>query len=450
MTIFQRGRDAVRNVLKWMFRPILRPLRDQFLSPAIHQFLKVNAHVEYSLHELHTLVKISDETILGLTLAQNLPPRGSTRLRGYPKKIYVDVRCLQMPAYNYRGIGYHSAGVLRHAKEFLGDSIRLIGLTDSLYPVVPEEFSHLCDEYRDRVPLDVGPALVLHLSPMTHCCSFLAQMFLQPELFHVAIFYDTIPLQEPHRYLPTPRRHREYLNSMIWLKMVDCFCAISKTAATQLENIIGPASDRMAVTGACLRESFQDIDFSMPLPGPFASRKYFLVIGSEDERKNVEIVLASHARCEVSIGLIIAGHHSPERLCELQDRYTEAGGHLKNLYFAQSTSDGQMAMLYHHALVTVVPSRAEGFSLPIIEALYCDCPVILSDISAHRELVEFEDALFQFDDGVTLTSLFNRFLNESPLRGEWLAIQKQKSLVFDENAVARKVWEHVGSFLPAR
>lgn len=96
--------------------------------------------------------------------------------------------------------------------------------------------------------------------------------------------------------------------------------------------------------------------------------------------------------------------------------------------------------------MTVVPSRAEGFSLPIIEALYCDCPVILSDISAHRELVEFEDALFQFDDGVTLTSLFNRFLNESPLRGEWLAIQKQKSLVFDENAVARKVWEHVGSF----
>lgn len=33
-----------------------------------------------------------------------------------------------------------------------------------------------------------------------------------------------------------------------------------------------------------------------------------------------------------------------------------------------------------------MPSLAEGFSLPLIEALACDAPVLSSDLAVHREI----------------------------------------------------------------
>ncbi len=49
--------------------------------------------------------------------------------------------------------------------------------------------------------------------------------------------------------------------------------------------------------------------------------------------------------------------------------------------------DATLAALYAGASFTLVPSRYEGFSLPVVESLACGTPVIASDIAAHRALV---------------------------------------------------------------
>ncbi len=47
----------------------------------------------------------------------------------------------------------------------------------------------------------------------------------------------------------------------------------------------------------------------------------------------------------------------------------------------------ELARVYAHASVVLVPSIAEGFGLPVIEALACGTPVIANDIPVFREIM---------------------------------------------------------------
>src|SRR5207237_3018171 len=54
--------------------------------------------------------------------------------------------------------------------------------------------------------------------------------------------------------------------------------------------------------------------------------------------------------------------------------------------FARGLSSPALRQLVAHARALLMPSFAEGFGLPVIEALAVGTPVIASDLSAHREV----------------------------------------------------------------
>jgi glycosyltransferase involved in cell wall biosynthesis len=60
---------------------------------------------------------------------------------------------------------------------------------------------------------------------------------------------------------------------------------------------------------------------------------------------------------------------------------------IPDIYEYLNTIDSEkMALLYSAADVLLLPSRAEGFGVPLIEAQACGCPVITSDFGPMREL----------------------------------------------------------------
>jgi glycosyltransferase involved in cell wall biosynthesis len=52
---------------------------------------------------------------------------------------------------------------------------------------------------------------------------------------------------------------------------------------------------------------------------------------------------------------------------------------------APQLTKGELAALYQHAAILLQTSDAEGFGLPVIEAMACGCPVVASSIAALRE-----------------------------------------------------------------
>jgi glycosyltransferase involved in cell wall biosynthesis len=66
-----------------------------------------------------------------------------------------------------------------------------------------------------------------------------------------------------------------------------------------------------------------------------------------------------------------------------------------------------LEQLYCHAEATVVPSRHEQGSFPVLEALACGCPVAVSDIPSLREAFEHLDKAVPFFNPSSPTALVN-------------------------------------------
>jgi glycosyltransferase involved in cell wall biosynthesis len=123
------------------------------------------------------------------------------------------------------------------------------------------------------------------------------------------------------------------------------------------------------------------------LPAAGSSRPYFLYVGTREAYKNWIQALKGLSRSLSVLGeylLVFAGGGPPSQ-AELST--IELLGLSGRVHFL-SPDDQQLALLYSMASAVLVPSLAEGFSFPLIEALALDTPIFCSDITVHREVGE--------------------------------------------------------------
>jgi glycosyltransferase involved in cell wall biosynthesis len=65
-----------------------------------------------------------------------------------------------------------------------------------------------------------------------------------------------------------------------------------------------------------------------------------------------------------------------------------------DIYFTGFLPSTQVWALMKKAAVLISPSAWEGCPNTIIEAMACGCPLVISDIPAHREILDENSALF--------------------------------------------------------
>lgn len=349
-----------------------------------------------------------------------------------PAAIYVDARALQDPGYRFRGIGQHAAsllGALRR-RSWNGPRPRLIAVIDVARDELHEEHRRIFDEVTSRVsPPGVGarkgPTWFLTLSPMTHDPVWARQFLEDASIYRICLFYDLIQLQYPERYLASAKARTEFLICLSWLSRYDAFAAISQFTADELVERVRVPSGKVFVSHVAVRQSLEPVPDQQALPR--SERKWVVVAGGGDPRKNAECAIKAHARslklAEAGIKLVVFGNYPENMRAEFRSIYADHGGAVQNLQFLSHLSDQELHEVYRLGVATIVPSRAEGFSIPIIESSAAGTPALASDVCAHPELVRDPAWRFAPDDAGRLADLLDLLATDE---AAWESVRLQQ------------------------
>jgi len=300
-------------------------------------------------------------------------------------RIAFDARCLQSPAFGTRGIGRFAAAALTATREAVGDEcIDLI--VDRGLLELPGELTGACRQITGIHPGRVDTyAAFINPSPMTHSPDPLLPLLLS-DVYCAAVVYDFIPLQFPSIYLAGVAERSEYAACLDALRCYQDFACISHTVREELDGFLhgAPGDDHRSVV-AWPRAITAALNGGKANSGRGSG---ILIASGDDPRKNTFGGLAGAAVATVAeqhrevVVLGMAGHD--DRVHHWSIAAAMRPGEARTL---GRISDTELAEEFAAASVAVVPSFAEGLSLPVIEALSQGTPVVASDIPAHRELI---------------------------------------------------------------
>lgn len=200
----------------------------------------------------------------------------------------------------------------------------------------------------------------------------------------VSSLFDMVPERHPeHFFLPGLRS--PHANKASWLSASDLIISISAASADDLMFFQPGLQNPVQVIHLATA-----LDSIIPeAVAELRERRFWLMVGKRHAYKNGMTLMRAlamlHRGCSSTCDLpllVFAGGGSWRRE---EQRYIAAHG-LQHAIVQLPASDPVLAWLYRHAEAVLVPSLAEGFSLPLIEALACDTPVVASDLEVHREV----------------------------------------------------------------
>lgn len=236
---------------------------------------------------------------------------------------------------------------------------------------------------------------------------------------YVQIVHDLIPITYPDFFPGGMRRHFPR-----WLEHVvrDADAIVCDSQATR-RDLIEWVADQTVARRSPSFGVFTLAPF-LEAPGPAAATPpaardgvaRVLTVGTVEPRKGVECVLAAAQQLRgraptVAFTLVgTPGWGSDELIARL--RIADADPEVP-LTWRERADDDELARLYRSSDVVLQPSRAEGFGLPLAEALAMGVPVLARDLPVFREIVT-DDASYFATDADLVQALLRRLADREP------------------------------------
>jgi glycosyltransferase involved in cell wall biosynthesis len=203
----------------------------------------------------------------------------------------------------------------------------------------------------------------------------------------IVFIHDLIPIDFPEYQRPEEKVFHE---TRMRLTLQGCAAVIVNSRCTESALRRFAARDGLRVPPVLVAPLGHNLPDPEKLPTPAGLRPpYFVVLGTIEPRKNHLLLLALWRHLAKQLGdhtpqLVVVGRRGweCEQVVDMLERCEAIHPHLLEV---NNASDEQVVSLLKNARALLMPSYAEGFGMPVQEALAVGTPVISSPLPAIKE-----------------------------------------------------------------
>jgi glycosyltransferase involved in cell wall biosynthesis len=359
--------------------------------------------------------------------------------------LLVDARCLQDFVLRQRGIGRLTRTLLmKRAPDFPLAPIAL--LHDDFPDLAPEDAGLFAASLRyDALESLVTSRFVyFNPAPMSVDPIPTSAFVASRSLKRIALCFDFIPLEMPEQFLARVTERIRYLSQLAHLVNYDFYFSISNATDRKVRNLCAAHDFNTQVIGCPVIPRIESAGANQR---SLDHRNMFLVVGDPSSHKDVATAVRGHARFIATTGhripLVVTGRIPQLQIDTFEREYEMLCGRPQLLHCKGVVEDSVLERLYNSSIAVLVPSRAEGFSMPVIEAMCCGAVVVASDIDAHRSLVPQSSMLFPPGDDVALCRILTEIVPQLDVRQRIVQENDSVWIKFTAEQVALRFWERM-------
>jgi glycosyltransferase involved in cell wall biosynthesis len=253
---------------------------------------------------------------------------------------------------------------------------------------------------------------------------------------------DTVPWTHPETL--TPRGVAFHLRMGARAAAdADAICVYTHAIARDASERLAIAPERIHVVGAGVSTA------AVQLPPDAVGRRaalgvpgrYFLSVSTLEPRKGLDVLLDALAMAPNQKLVVVGqpGWGDVDLATAMRSRGLGPGQVLE----LGRIADADLAAVLAGATALAAPSRAEGFGLPLLEAMAAGVPVVASDIDAFNEVGGGAPLLVPVGDAAALAAALERVDSDDGLRGDLRRRGLERAAHYSWEETASRVWSVV-------
>jgi alpha-1,3-rhamnosyl/mannosyltransferase len=246
----------------------------------------------------------------------------------------------------------------------------------------------------------------------------------------VVAIHDVIADRYPHLTLPTARARLFWkLKVGLALQQAKLILTVSDYSARAIHEFLGVPRSNIRVAAEAPAEVYRPSDeheirtVAKELGLPDGAR-WFVYVGGFNPHKRVTSLVWAHARVvaeerDSAPYLLLVGDPGSDAFFKNTDRIKEVieeAGTAHKVLWTGFVPDDELRHVHSGALALVLPSEAEGFGLPAVEAAACGTPVIATNQSPLPELLKGGGIFVAPGDQETLEGALRLLSKDEALR----------------------------------